>query len=910
MNNAALTRNGFGPLDQSRIPRPDITSFPPEQPHVTQRSHFEAMHDGQAQVPTVAAYSNLAVELEHEQNGGELVPLEYMGVASSQKKRTPRTMMACDACRAAKAKCTDPKPCQGCTDKDIECKFPEPAQKPADRAQSDILTRIGDLVKEVQRSGGNVVLEIKELRLEISRLHDRQRVIEKGLCPANPGLSALLNHYDAAANVPPGEPAIPHGHTTGAAKILEWQAVAAMVGEKMKRDKNGGMNPMERERKRGVIRLYGRGEARPEGNGRSLGTEMDSISDYGFEPPRSSSDTYSDPAHSPTIEQVWSQGGAQSPVSDSFLFRAESDARAAVDMRGLPSLDIETVRYLAGIYMRHLNVMHPIITPKSLEIMIAKFMQSIGGDGAGCNNFATFAGSSDATGTKRKRSPTASGADYASFDQLGHGLRQRTISEGIVLLILALGKICERQTKIPDVVPDNDGSTTNSPANYASPLLMHQSPQMSSHSSTLPSPIIQDRAHNRRSSTGVPSAQYPPGTRNVDVIPGLAYFAAGMEILGNYIGGTGLPYVHAYLLAGLYHGQLGRVLQSHACIKEAGYALSIMLKPHLERYQKMQEEVGNTEPNVEVKWLPGDNHTLFTFWTCLQLESDIVAELEVPQSDILMLESVMPWPNLSLAEKNGEITDEGSCCYFMQVLYRKKLNVIHRELYGPGKENEYQLEEMNKILTFPYINAIIKDLESLMDVIPNLVWYENDSPSSNILNARLRAKKYGAEVITTRHFLRMVLNSRYDGNGNMEISEPIMEFAQKCIRAMFNSAQAFWGMGEGRLVVTNVWGTSHAQWGHVVVLHAAYKDPRLRPYVSTCALFELTVKVRQFLVSVAHPSSALADDIRILDYATEASGLREDFAAMSREESRGGSGGGAGSSFASNGSDMGAVAWD
>jgi hypothetical protein len=67
--------------------------------------------------------------------------------------------------------------------------------------------------------------------------------------------------------------------------------------------------------------------------------------------------------------------------------------------------------------------------------------------------------------------------------------------------------------------------------------------------------------------------------------------------------------------------------------------------------------------------------------------SDIVAELEVPQSGILTLESTMPWPDLSLAVKNGEITEEESSYYFMQVLYRKKLNVIHRELYSPGKES-------------------------------------------------------------------------------------------------------------------------------------------------------------------------------------------------------------------------------
>lgn len=117
---------------------------------------------------------------------------------------------------------------------------------------------------------------------------------------------------------------------------------------------------------------------------------------------------------------------------------------------------------------------------------------------------------------------------------------------------------------------------------------------------------------------------------------------------------------------------------------------------------------------------------------------------------------------------------------------------------------------MNKLPKFPYIEAMIEDLKGVMDTNPNLVWGGDDPPSSDILEARLRAKMYGAEVITTRHFLRMVLNNRYDGGKVMTISEPIMVFAQQCIRAMFHSAQAFWGIVGGRLVVTNVWGTSHA----------------------------------------------------------------------------------------------------
>jgi hypothetical protein len=71
---------------------------------------------------------------------------------------------------------------------------------------------------------------------------------------------------------------------------------------------------------------------------------------------------------------------------------------------------------------------------------------------------------------------------------------------------------------------------------------------------------------------------------------------------------------------------------------------------------------------------------------------------------------------------------------------------------------------------------------------------------------------YGAQVITYRHFLRMVLNNKYiqPSGPNKKISKPIMMYAEKCIRAMFYSTQAFWGMKGGRLIVTNVWGTSHA----------------------------------------------------------------------------------------------------
>lgn len=131
-------------------------------------------------------------------------------------------------------------------------------------------------------------------------------------------------------------------------------------------------------------------------------------------------------------------------------------------------------------------------------------------------------------------------------------------------MILALGEICEHE----NAVLNNDISTSNSDLDPISPPLTQHSPQSSSHSSVSSSPITDDASSN----------QYPPFTRNLDVIPGYAYFAIATDNLGGHAGGMNLPYIHAHPLARLYQNQLGRVLQSHAYVKEAGYALTIMLK--------------------------------------------------------------------------------------------------------------------------------------------------------------------------------------------------------------------------------------------------------------------------------------------------------------------------------------------
>lgn len=141
---------------------------------------------------------------------------------------------------------------------------------------------------------------------------------------------------------------------------------------------------------------------------------------------------------------------------------------------------------------------------------------------------------------------------------------------------------------------------------------------------------------------------------------------------------------------------------------------------------------------------------------------------------------------------------------------------------------------------YPTIEACEKGL-----IIPAfagaMAWEENDEPAEDILEARLRAKYYGANVITYRPFVLKILNRSYPRKSETEdqreqypsdfkagidapsidsgatradqIDPKILEYAKNCISALVKSTTAFWGLGDpgkDRIIVTNIWGTAHA----------------------------------------------------------------------------------------------------
>lgn len=120
-------------------------------------------------------------------------------------------------------------------------------------------------------------------------------------------------------------------------------------------------------------------------------------------------------------------------------------------------------------------------------------------------------------------------------------------------------------------------------------------------------------------------------------------------------------------------------------------------------------------------------------------------------------------------------------------------------------------------------------------VLPDkLQWSDDDPPSRDINDARLRAKFYGAQYIIHRPFLRYALDNEVQTqdirspqsdavkprSGTMPPPRPavdkdahsdILRSAKTCVSAAMQSTTAFDNIiDHKRLIVTNIFGTAHA----------------------------------------------------------------------------------------------------
>jgi hypothetical protein len=390
--------------------------------------------------------------------------------------------------------------------------------------------------------------------------------------------------------IKPGRPSIPQNHTTLAAFLLKWKPISALVQGILEAENVKYVDefPISQEEKRGLLRIWGRGEGKESSSLRADKIERDSLRDTGVI--EAAMDDVSDAGVSSPADCWGTANGSLGPI----------DAKSTITTQGLDLSESTVWKYVQS-YQDNIQNMHPLIAPADLNALVKSFLETVqlhsnrqaarssaSGGGVSIAKFVTTPVPQYETGSKRKRSPSLDSSDSpTSVPRPVRPIFSRSIASALVLLILALGKICLHKDRIPDVVPAGDVSQGSPMVRNGYPPSPGQgsSPSTIQSTTSMPSPKEgpEKSGPSRRSSLQGQGAPAVKGgvslKRNLDVIPGLDYFACATDIMGGQLAGTSLRHIYCYLLAGLYHGQLGRVLESYAYIKEAGFALQIRLRP-------------------------------------------------------------------------------------------------------------------------------------------------------------------------------------------------------------------------------------------------------------------------------------------------------------------------------------------
>lgn len=167
--------------------------------------------------------------------------------------------------------------------------------------------------------------------------------------------------------------------------------------------------------------------------------------------------------------------------------------------------------------------------------------------------------------------------------------------------------------------------------------------------------------------------------------------------------------------------------------------------------------------------------------------------MQFPPSEIFNYEKVMPYPNFEILSRSG--VDPRVCeSYGAQMFLCKHFHSIYN-MFQPHRP----------VVDFRAACALGQAVGSMEWASEQFQFHESDAPASEILSARLRAKYWGAQVITYRPFVEESLQC-HDGASNPEL----LRHARLGINALVESTRAYHKLHiEARPIITNIFGTMY-----------------------------------------------------------------------------------------------------
>jgi hypothetical protein len=291
--------------------------------------------------------------------------------------------------------------------------------------------------------------------------------------------------------------------------------------------------PMQLEKDRGLVRPWDIGEGFDPNDAAQGPGSPDGSTNAGT------------PSSAPGKADLWGHPPHQaSPRAANSS--APQDNPGGLGKDGWSDFRANAVDDLLQSYVENMHKLHPFLNLPKLRKMVRDFKERYSPNIKGMN-VQSPAFHPPIQSLKRKRSRSAFGEHYSP-----RGAIERSLRNAIILLVLALGKVCSYKENLPvpqsDKCPDPNGAWGSF-----------------NHSSKTKGSFNSDSSGGGR-------------PRNIDIMPGMAYYAYATDILGNQQGGNTVTQAQAMILASLYINQFARVLESWSWIDSACRIVMILLK--------------------------------------------------------------------------------------------------------------------------------------------------------------------------------------------------------------------------------------------------------------------------------------------------------------------------------------------
>jgi hypothetical protein len=580
------------------------------------------------------------------------------GTAQQIRRKQVRATQACNHCRSRKQKCDEARPCQFCRENNFDCQYKDVPPPKQDRSMmqlqesvnsiSDVLSQFVDQFNgwkasvesrlpqtrnhemmsnhaspetsfsapprehgtsrwptpiqgrgHMGRVNSNLKMEspvaphsnmMSPLGAQASASIKQESQFAPPLQqPATPAESVRTDRSQATEIIPKEQTGLQGDHTTPAHKLLdEWQQMSIFyqgipyLRKLMDNGREVSDYPMQLEQDRGLLRVWGVGEGQDLNDGAQ-----------GPGSPESSNDSEA-PSPAPGKEGLWGYPFSEAPDGTRTPGSTPRDYPIPQQLRqengifpdGRPDFTRKVMFELLRSYLETMHIFHPFMNETKLRRMFNDFSDQYSPDAKPLNAHSP----APVHGVKRKRSGS-------NLDGLpaGRGEIERSLRNAIVLLVLALGKVCSTTGPLP--APKNDrysnihsecGSIRNSPY-----------PNGSFNS-------VNSETFN----------EYRP--KNIDLLPGMAYYAYATDILGNQQGGNTVAHAQAMLLAALFLSQYARVLESWSWINNACRIALVLIKADYNKLLRVNSDKRHTWSGKERYRL---NLVMIVYWTALQLES-------------------------------------------------------------------------------------------------------------------------------------------------------------------------------------------------------------------------------------------------------------------------------------------------